>query len=683
MVDDAGEALWIPTPERVHASAMERFRVHAQEATGRSFADSVALHSWSIDQSEEFWGVLFDEMLPGIERPGPAFGNSGAHLAELRWFPGVTMNVAEVILSGRVGEVVAGADDLMFVSIDERGRRRAVTRAEVRVEVGAIAAALRAEGVIAGDRVAVWLPNTEVAMLVMLAAASIGAVFSSTSPDFGVDGVLDRFGQIEPTILVAGDGYTYGGRVFDRTPQLAEIMAGLPTLKRTVVLGFLDSSPGLAGPVHISQPAAVGPVEEFWSWVAPHRGSEPAFEQLPFDHPWYVLFSSGTTGVPKCIVHRSGGVLLQHLKEHQLHCDLRPGDSACYFTTAGWMMWNWLASVPASGATAVLYEGNPFHPGPGRLWELAAAESLAFLGVSAKYVDAVAKSGYRPADEVDLSTLRTLASTGSPLSPEAFEWLYDSVAPAKPTAGAGAGGGLHVASISGGTDLCGCFVCGDPTRPVFSGEIQGPALGMAVEVWDESGEPCPSGVRGELVCTEGFPSTPLRFWNDGESAELGPRYMAAYFERFPGVWAHGDFASVTDRGGIVIHGRSDTTLNPGGVRIGTAEIYRQTEQVPEVLESLVFGHEVDGDVRIVLLVRLEVETELTDELVEDIRSRIRTGCSPRHVPAAVLAVDDLPRTRSGKLAELAVADRVNGRQVRNTSALANPQTLDAIAALIG
>lgn len=661
-------ALWTPSAERVDASAMERFRARAQEVTGQSFGDSVALHRWSIDQPEEFWGLLFDNLLPGIDRPGPAVGNVGAHPAELRWFPGVTMNVAEVILSGRVGEVVAGTDDPMFVSVDELGCRRVVTRAEAWAEVGAIAAALRAEGVSVGDRVAVWLPNTEVAMLVMLAAASIGAVFSSTSPDFGVDGVLDRFGQIEPKVLVAVDGYSYGGKPFDRLAQLAEVVEGLPTLERTIVLGDPDDAFDHSR------------LSTYEAWVEPHRGAQLSFEQLPFDHPWYVLFSSGTTGVPKCIVHRSGGVLLQHLKEHQLHCDIGQGDRVCYFTTAGWMMWNWLASVPASGATAVLYEGNPFHPGSERLWELAAAESLTFLGVSAKYVDAVAKSGYRPTDEVDLSALRTLASTGSPLSPESFEWLYDSVAPTGATSRSGSGGGLHVASISGGTDLCGCFVCGDPTRPVFSGEIQGPALGMAVDVWDESGEPCPVGVRGELVCTEGFPSTPLRFWNDGESREVGPRYMSAYFERFAGVWAHGDFASFTDRGGIVIHGRSDTTLNPGGVRIGTAEIYRQTEQIPEVLESLVFGQEVDGDVRIVLLVRLVAEAELSAALVQDIRDRIRTGCSPRHVPAVVLAVDDLPRTRSGKLAELAVADRVNGREVRNTSALANPQTLDVIAA---
>ena len=658
---------------------MDRFRRLAEGVAGENLVDSAALHRWSVQRPEQFWGLLFDEMLPGVARTGPAMVDHGPvpHPARTRWFPEVSMNVAEVILTGRVGDTTPADDDPMFISIDERDRRRVTTRADARAEVAAIAAALRSEGVVAGDRVAVWLPNTEVAMLVMLAAASIGAVFSSTSPDFGVDGVLDRFGQIEPKVLVASDGYTYGSREFDRREELAGIIAGLPGLERTVVLGFLDERPDL------DRLAATAPVVGFEAWVKPHRGAELAFEQLPFDHPWYVLFSSGTTGVPKCIVHRSGGVLLQHLKEHQLHCDIRAGDRVCYFTTAGWMMWNWLASVPASGAVAVLYEGNPFQPGPGRLWELAESEELALLGVSAKYVDAVAKSGYLPAESVELGALRTLASTGSPLSPESFSWIYSAVAP-----GCGPGG-LHLASISGGTDLCGCFVGGDPTREVFSGEIQAPALGMAVDVWDTDGHPAAVGERGELVCTQGFPSTPLGFWGDGPPGEVGPRYSAAYFERFTDpqgssvVWAHGDFASWTEHGGMVIHGRSDTTLNPGGVRIGTAEIYRQVEQIPEVQESLVFGRELDGDVQIVLLVTLAESVRLDERLAGQIRARIRSGCTPRHVPAVILEVADLPRTRSGKLAELAVADTVNGREVRNTSALANPECLGEIAALFG
>ncbi len=684
------EPLWIPSEQRVAATSMDRFRATAEAVAGTELVDSEALHRWSIANPEAFWGLLFDELLPGIERPGPArVPDAGGHPALTDWYPGVHLNVAEVILTGSAVpsvDALPGGGATMLVSVDERGRRRETTRDRARREVSEIAAALRADGVKPGDRVVVWLPNTETAMLVMLAAASIGAVFASTSPDFGVDGVLDRFGQVEPTVLVAADGYTYGGRPFDRRGELAAIVRGLPGLARTVVVPFLEDDPELP----VVEGAA--PLTEWSDWLDPHRGAAEHFEQLPFSHPWYVLFSSGTTGVPKCIVHRTGGVLLQHLKEQQLHCDIRAGDRVSYFTTAGWMMWNWLASVPASGATAVLYEGNPFQPGPGRLWELAQSERLTFLGVSAKYVDAVAKSGYRPADSVELGSLRTLASTGSPLSPESFAWIYEAVAPAC------ASGGLHLASISGGTDLCGCFVGGDPTRPVHSGEIQAPALGMAVDVWDPEGRPCAAGERGELVCTDGFPSTPLGFWGDHEPGEeqagvsLGPRYSAAYFERFEPsgdrgdarvIWAHGDFASWTDRGGMVIHGRSDTTLNPGGVRIGTAEIYRQVEQVPEVLESLVFGHEVDGDVRIVLLVILAPGVELDDDLVSGIRDRIRTGCTPRHVPGIVLAVADLPRTRSGKLAELAVSDRVNGRPVRNTSALANPEVLDEIAAVVG
>ena len=361
---------------------------------------------------------------------------------------------------------------------------------------------------------------------------------------------------------------------------------------------------------------------QLWSdWLAPHRGAAPDHEQVGVDHPWYVLFSSGTTGVPKCIVHRTGGVLLQHLKEHRLQLDIRAGDRVAYFTTCGWMMWNWLASVPASGATAVLYDGNPFHPGPQRLWDLVADEALTFLGVSAKYLEAVEQSGYRPADSADLSTLRTLASTGSPLAPESFEWVTRAVAPGA------AADGLHLASISGGTDICGCFVCGDPTSAVHAGEIQRPALGMAVDVWSEAGEPVGAGERGELVCTRAFPSMPVGFWDDGPLGQVGPRYRAAYFERIPGVWAQGDFATWTEHGGMVIHGRSDTTLNPGGVRIGTAEIYRQVERIPSVVESLVFGQQVDNDVRIVLLVRLAEGSVLDDELVASIRSHVREGCT--------------------------------------------------------
>ncbi len=661
---DSAEPLWVPPESRARASNIERFRKASSGAHGISERDTPELHRWSMENPEDFWSSLFDYLLPGVDRVGPAIAPSEA-LGATEWFPGTRLNVAEIILNGSTaGRGNLPDTDVMFVSVDETGRRQELSRGDARRAVGRIASALRAEGVATGDRVAAWMPNVVTTNLVMLAAASIGAVFSSASPDFGADGVLDRFCQIEPKVLVAADGYTYGGTPHDRRGELSKIVSGLNNLNRCVILPFLSDEPDVPG----------GPLVVGWDeWLEPHDPADPEYVPAEFDHPWYILFSSGTTGVPKCIVHRAGGVLLQHLKEQQLHCDVKRGDRVCYFTTCGWMMWNWLASMPASGATVVLYEGNPFHPGPGRLWELVQREQLSFLGVSAKYLDAVKKSGFVPAESVDLSSLKTLASTGSPLAAETFDWVYEAVAP-----GCGSSG-LHLASISGGTDLCGCFVGGDPTKPVWSGEIQGPQLGMGVDVLADDGSSASAGERGELVCAGAFPSMPLGFWNDGPLGEVGPRYSAAYFERFDGLWAQGDFATWTEHGGVVIHGRSDTTLNPGGVRIGTAEIYRQVEQIPEVLESLVFGREHDDDVSIVLLLRLADGQDLSDELLADVKNRIRSGCSPRHVPAEVMAVSDLPRTRSGKLAELAVSDIVNGRTVRNTAALANPESLEAIA----
>ena len=671
----AGGPLWTPPPGRVAASQLygfaQRLGVGPATAPGSPYPD---LQRISTDEPERFWAELWAELMSSVPLVGPALGHD-ASMQDATWFPDVRLNVAERILAGdSTAEGAAALDDADFlVAVDERGRRRVVTRSEARRTVAAASAALRDAGVGSGDVVAAWMPNTVETLLVMLAAASIGAVFSSCSPDFGVDGVLDRFGQVDPVALVAADGYTYGGRAHDRIGGLSQIVAALPTLRSVVVVPFLADAPDTAAVAE----AFGSPVPRWDDWLAAHRDATEHYEQLSFDHPWYVLFSSGTTGAPKCIVHRAGGVLLQHLKEHRLQLDIRRGDRVAYFTTCGWMMWNWLASVPASGATAVLYDGNPAYPGPERLWRLVEEERLDLLGVSAKYLDAIERSATVPAEVADLSTLRTLASTGSPLSPESFLWVYDAVAP-----GVGPDG-LHLASISGGTDLCGCFVCGDPTSPVFAGEIQRPALGMAVEVMDDAGSTAPDGARGELVCTQPFPSMPLGFLGDGPLGAIGPRYHAAYFERIPGVWAQGDFATRTVHGGLVIHGRSDTTLNPGGVRIGTAEIYRQVEAVPEVAEALVFGLEADRDVRIVLLVVLAPEAALTDDLVAAIRLRVRQGCTPRHVPSLVVAVDDLPRTRSGKLAELAVADRLNGREVRNTTALANPGTLDDIAAAVG
>jgi acetoacetyl-CoA synthetase len=633
--------LWSPSPSRVSQSRMFAF------GSAVGIPDYRALHEWSVRDLDAFWPAVWEFCGLG-RRVGPAV-EPGSWFGATRFFPEAALNAAEVILDG----LGAAADAPMWVEVDEAGGRRVVSRGDARRLVAETAAALRADGVGMGDRVAAWMPNVVETMVLMLAASSIGAVFSSTSPDFGAAGVLDRFGQIEPTVLVAVSGYRYGGKQIDCREKLAEVMAGLPGVRRTVVLPYGGVDAAIAGTTSWAE------------WTGAHRGAEPGFVQLPFDHPWYVLFSSGTTGVPKCIVHRTGGVLLQHLKEHQLHSDIRPGDRVLYFTTCGWMMWNWLASVPASGATAVLYEGSPFHPGPTALFDVAERERLTYLGVGAKLIDSSRKAGVSPVDDHDLGALRTVASTGSPLSVEGFEWVYEHVK-----------ADVHLTSISGGTDICGCFVGGDPTSPVYAGEIQRPALGMAVGVWTDAGEEAPVGERGELVCTEPFPSMPLGFWGDDD----GSRYRAAYYGRFPGVWAQGDFASWTAHGGIVIHGRSDATLNPGGVRIGTAEIYRQVEREEAVAEALVFAQEWEDDSRIVLLVRLQPGVELTDVMVAGIKAQIRRECTPRHVPALVLAVDDLPRTRSGKLAELAVADAVNGREVRNTAALANPESITAIAA---
>jgi len=632
---------------------MARFR----DAHG--FADYPELHRWSVAEPDAFWAALWD-WTGMIGDRGERVLDLGATMPEARFFPDARLNVAEVILDGR------GADEesWMYVGVDERsGEGSAVTRAEVRRTVVDLACAMRAAGVQPGDRVAAWMPNIPTTMMVMLAAASIGAVFSSTSPDFGVDGVVDRFGQIEPVLLFAADGYAYGGKSLDCVDRLATIRAALPSVRQVIVVGHRQGYG--ADPVGEWRaiPDAIG-WGRFLTTAPAEAVASFEFERFPFDHPWYVLFSSGTTGVPKCIVHRTGGVLLQHLKEHQLHCDIGPGDHVAYYTTCGWMMWNWLASVPASGATAVLYDGSPFHPGAAAMTDLIEAQDLTFFGTSAKYLDSLRKDGFVPREHAAMSSLRTIASTGSPLSPETNTWAVESF-PA----------GVHLASISGGTDLCACFVAGDPTSPAWAGEIQRPGLGMAVDIFDEQGRPAGVDERGELVCTAPFPSMPLGFWADDD----GSRYRAAYFDKNPGVWSHGDFASWTEHGGMIVHGRSDTTLNPGGVRIGTAEIYRRVEQVDSVVESLVFGQDWEDDSRIVLLVRLAPGVALDDELSAEIKHTIRVGCTPRHVPAVVLAVDDLPRTRSGKLAELAVTDAVNGREVRNTSALANPEAIDAIA----
>lgn len=664
--NSADQPLWQPTAERIAETAMDRVRRDIADATHLPIDDSVALHQFSLEHPGDFWDVIWGECgIVGDRGDGPAYvlPPAGTDIRSAKFFPAATLNVAANLLAG--GDR-PGANETAIVFVREDGVRRELSWEQLRADSLAFAAFLKSVGVGPGDRVAAWMPNVPETVIAMIATALLGATFTSTSPDFGVAGVLDRFGQVEPTVLVAVDGYVYANKQHRRLDRLPEVIAGLPSLEAVVVHGELNEELDLAD---VRAEARQVPV---LSWrtaieageVARAAGTSPDGSQLfPFDQPLFILYSSGTTGVPKCIVHRAGGILIKHAVEHQLHSDVRPGDRAFYFTTCGWMMWNWLVTMLASGATIILYDGSPFHPDRDVLWDLADAERATLFGVSAKYLDAQAKAGAAPGETHRLDSIRTICSTGSPLSAEGFEFVYSKVKP-----------DVHLASISGGTDLCGCFVGGDPTRPVYAGELQGPILGMAFDVWDLDGKSLRDqpGERGELVCTMAFPSMPLGFWNDAG----GSRYQSAYFDRFDGIWAHGDFASWTPHGGVVIHGRSDATLNAGGVRIGTAEIYRQVEQIAQVQEALAIGQEWDDDTRIVLFVRLADGSELDVELITHIKTRLREHCSPRHVPARLIAVSDLPRTRSGKLAELAVADVVHGRVVRNSHALANPESLE-------
>jgi acetoacetyl-CoA synthetase len=630
---------------------MTAFRLDVSERFGLVVPDSVALHRFSVDRPADFWSALWDFAGVVGEKGERAFVEAELTAGEpvrldmraARFFPDASLNVAETMLA-RDDDVPA----LLFARED--GERSVTTWHELRLAVAATAHALTAAGVDAGDVVAAWLPNIPEAYITALAAATIGAVFTSTSPDFGSSGVLDRFGQVAPKVLVAADGYVYGGRAHDCLERLREIRAGLPSVRQVVVVPYVADAPDVGGIADVSM----------WSDFAVASDERVSFRRSPFDTPLYILYSSGTTGVPKCLVHRAGGMLLTHLKEHQLHCDVRPGDRVFYFTTTGWMMWNWLAGALASQATLVVYDGSAAHPAASSLFDLVDELGITLFGTSAKFLDTARKAELSPRVTHDLSTVRTITSTGSPLAAESFDYVYAEVT-----------SDVHLASISGGTDICGCFVIGDPTRPVYAGEIQGPALAMAVEVFDEQGTPAPPGVTGELVCTQPFPSMPLGLWGDAD----GQKYDAAYFSDYPGVWRHGDWVARTSHGGFVISGRSDATLNPGGVRIGTAEIYRQVDVLPEIVDSVVVGQQQGDDVRVVLFVKLAAGVELTEELRTAIKATIRRGCSPRHVPAVILSVAEVPRTRSGKLVELAVRDVVHGRPVRNADALVNPESL--------
>lgn len=607
--------------------------------------DVESLRKWSVEEPAEFWGAVVDFCGVRFSRAPETVVRDVDRMPGATWFPGGELNYAAHLLDA------LDDDRPALVAWNERGRADEVPSERLRREVAALQAAFDRWGLVPGDRVAGYLPNRPEPIVAMLAAASRGLVWSSCSPDFGVRGVLDRFGQIRPKVLIAGDGWDFGGRTHDARERVRDVAARLPGLERTIVVPVVGSG--------LSPSELPGGVA--WDEVVAGGPAEPDFLPVPFSHPLAILYSSGTTGLPKCMVHGHGGTLVQHLKELVLHTDVHPGDRLFYFTTCGWMMWNWMATGLGAGATLLLYDGSPLKPRTGILFDLAERERMTHFGTSAKYLAMAEKEGLRPRESHELGALRTILSTGSPLAPESYDWVYRHVRE-----------DVALASISGGTDLVSCFALGNPMGPVHRGELQMRGLGMAVEVWNEDAQPV-VGEAGELVCTRAFPSMPVAFWDDPD----GARYRSAYFEHFPGVWRHGDWAELTPRGGLVIHGRSDATLNPGGVRIGSAEITRRVEVFDEVVEALAVGQEIGGgDVRVVLFVRLRPGVELDPDLVDRIRRELREKASPHHVPRVVCAVEDLPRTRSGKVSEIAVRKVIHGRQVENREALANPEALE-------
>jgi acetoacetyl-CoA synthetase len=637
------QPIWQPSEERIERAKMTAFARQVAATHGQRLREYAELRAWSVEHPELFWPALWQFAEVRASRAWREVLEGSDRMPGAKWFVGAELNFAENLLRHR-------DDRPAIIAWTEDGRRRELSYRELYQEVGKLAAALRRDGIGPGDRVAAVMPHAAETIIAMLAATALGAIWSSCSPDFGVQGVLDRFGQIEPKVLITVDGYRYNGKAIDVRAKLAEITGRLPSLERVVMVPFLEPAPE-AGPL-----GGAVPYDDFVVQDPPPI----TFAQLPFDHPIYILYSSGTTGVPKAIVHGAGGTLLQHLKELLLHTDLKPEDRIFYFTTCGWMMWNWQVSALATGATLVVYDGSPFCPDGNRLFDLVQEDRISIFGTSAKYIDAVKKAGLEPARTHDLSALRAILSTGSPLVPESFDFVYRGIKE-----------DLHLASISGGTDIVSCFALGNPIAPVWRGELQTRGLGMAVEVWNEDGQAV-VGEPGELVCTRPFPSMPVCFWNDPD----GSRYRGAYFERFPGVWTHGDHVQLTAHDGLIIYGRSDAVLNPGGVRIGTAEIYRQVEQIPDVIEALAVGQDWDGDQRVVLFVRLAEGAAFDDALVDRIRRQIRTNCTPRHVPAKIVPIADIPRTMNNKIAELAVREMIHGRPVKNVDALANPESLE-------
>ena len=639
------QPLWTPSEKVKSSSNLWRFMDGVNRAEGlelRSYEDILA---YSTNRAESFWARLWDFCGVKAQTRGERVLADGDKMPGGRFFPDAKLNYAENLLKRNDMEpaLVFWGEDKVKISL---------TWKELNDRVAQTQRALSKAGIGAGDRVCAVVPNHPETIVAFLAVASLGAIWSSCSPDFGERGILDRFGQIEPRLMFTCDAYYYGGKTHGLSEKIAKVLAQLPSVEHTVLIDYTGGAAAMTAQIPRAKT-----LEEF-------RGGESTapitFAAMPFDHPLYILYSSGTTGIPKCIVHRAGGILLKHLSELVLNTDVKPGDRLFYFTTCGWMMWNWLVSGLAAGATLLLYDGSPFYPSERVLFDFADAEDMGLLGTSAKYIDSVRKTGWCAKDTHKLTSLRTIMSTGSPLSAENFDFVYQAVK-----------SDVHLASISGGTDICGCFVGGNPLQPVWRGEIQGPMIGMAVDVFDDAARPVRQE-KGELVCTRPFPSMPVMFWNDDD----GQKYHNAYFARFPNIWCHGDFAEITSHGGLIIHGRSDATLNPGGVRIGTAEIYAQVERIPDVLEALAIGQDWDNDVRVVLFVRLAAGKTLDERLTTLIRKQVREGASPRHVPAVIVAVADIPRTKSGKITELAVREIVHGRQVKNQEALANPEALE-------
>ncbi len=635
--------LWQPSADRIAGTTLTAFTRELETRCGVSLPDFAALHAFSVTETEKFWDVFWDFAGIIAETKGERILIDGDKMPGAQFFPDAKLNFAENLLRRR-----DDSDALVFWAEDKVKRR--MTWAELHALVSKLSQALKACGVGPGDRVAGFVPNMPETIAAMLAATSLGAIWTSCSPDFGVRGVLDRFGQTEPKVLFTADGYFYNGKTIESLPRVREFLAELPSVQKVVVMPLIAEAPDCS---------AIPGAQSIADFTDGFEAGDIDYVRLPFNHPLYVMYSSGTTGVPKCIVHGAGGTLINQMKEHMLHSDTKPGDRVYYFTTCGWMMWNWLVAGLACEATLLLFDGSPFAPDGNIIFDYADAEKMTLFGTSAKWIDAISKAGLVPKDSHDLSTVRVMTSTGSPLVPESFDFVYEKVK-----------ADMQLASISGGTDIVGCFMLGNPNGPVWRGEIQALGLGMDVQVFDDDGKPI-RGEKGELVCCKPFPNMPVMFWND----EDGSRYRGAYFEKYDNIWCHGDFVELTEHDGIVVYGRSDATLNPGGVRIGTAEIYRQVETFPQVLEAIVIGQDWDNDTRVVLFVRMAEGEEMTADLQKEIRTRIRTNCTPRHVPSKIIVVDDIPRTKSGKITELAVRDVVHGRAVKNQEALANPEAL--------